>query len=197
MVKTNSMFIELGSSLPDAEMLNVNLKEYKKFDFSHLDERHLFVMFICAHCPFVKHVETHISKLTKDIENDIQTIAISSNNIKTHPGDSPENLKMQAEINGWRFPYLFDEDQSFAKKLKAACTPDFYLFTNKGNRNFSLFYHGQLDNSRPSNNVPVTGHDLISAAKAMVSEKDYPSKQLPSLGCNIKWTPGNEPEWFK
>ena len=117
--------------------------------------------------------------------------------INTHPGDSPENLKIQAEINGWSFPYLFDEDQSFAKQLKAACTPDFYLFANKGNRNFSLFYHGQLDNSRPSNNVPVTGDDLISAAKAMVGDKDYPSKQLPSLGCNIKWTPGNEPEWFK
>jgi len=197
MVKTNSMFIDLGTSLPSAEILNVNLKEYKKFNFSNLDERHLFIMFICAHCPFVKHVEPHISKLTKNIENDIQTIAISSNSIQTHPGDSPENLKMQAESNGWRFPYLFDEDQSFAKQLKAACTPDFYLFTNKGNRKFSLFYHGQLDNSRPSNNVPVTGDDLISAAKAMIDDKDYPSNQLASLGCNIKWTPGNEPEWFK
>ena len=197
MVKTNSMFIELGSSLPDAEMLNVNLEEYKKFDFSHLDERHLFVMFICAHCPFVKHVETHITKLIKNIENDIQTIAVSSNDITAYPGDSPENLKKQADINGWDFPYLYDEDQIFAKKLKAACTPDFYLFSNKGNGNFSLFYHGQLDNSRPSNNVPVTGNDLISAVKAMVIEKDCNSQQIPSLGCNIKWKPGNEPEWFK
>ena len=196
MVKTNSMFIDLGTSLPNAEMLNVNLIESKKFDFSCLDERHLFIMFICAHCPFVKHVEKHISNLIKSIENDVQTIAISSNNIKTHPGDSPENLKMQAEMNGWSFPYLFDEDQSFAKKLKAACTPDFYLFKNKGKRNFSLYYHGQLDNSRPSNNVPVTGDDLISAVKAMVANKNYPLKQMPSLGCNIKWIHGNEPEWF-
>ena len=197
MVKTNSMFIELGTLLPNSEMLNINLKEPKNFDFSQLDERHLFIMFICAHCPFVKHVEKHFAKLIKDIENDIQTIAISSNDIKTYPEDSPENLKKQAEINRWIFPYLFDKDQSFAKKLKAACTPDFYLFSNKGNGNFSLFYHGQLDNSRPSNNVPVTGQDLILAAKAMVAEKDYPAKQLPSLGCNIKWSPGNEPEWFK
>ena len=197
MVKTNSMFIELGSSLPNAEMLNVNLKEYEKFNFSHLDERHLFIMFICAHCPFVKHVEKHILKLIKDNENDIQTIAVSSNDITAYPGDSPENLKKQADINGWDFPYLYDEDQIFAKKLKAACTPDFYLFSNKGNGNFSLFYHGQLDNSRPSNNVPVTGNDLISAVKAMVIEKDCNSQQIPSLGCNIKWKPGNEPEWFK
>ena len=197
MVKTNSMFIELGTLLPTSVMLNVNLKEFKNFDFSQLDRRHLFVMFICAHCPFVKHIEKHISKLIKDIENDVQTIAISSNSIITHPEDSPDNLKRQAEINGWDFPYLFDEDQNFAKKLKAACTPDFYLFTNKGNGNFSLFYHGQLDSSRPSNDIPVTGDDLISAVKSMVAERDYQSKQIPSLGCNIKWAPGNEPEWFK
>ena len=197
MVKTNSMFIELGTLLPTSVMLNVNLKEFKNFDFSQLDRRHLFIMFICAHCPFVKHVEAHISKLIKDIENDVQTIAISSNSIITHPEDSPDNLKRQAEINGWDFPYLFDEDQNFAKKLKAACTPDFYLFTNKGSGNFSLFYHGQLDNSRPSNDIPVTGDDLISAVKSMVGERDYQSKQIPSLGCNIKWHPGNEPEWFK
>ena len=196
MVKTNSMFIDLGTSLPNAELLNVNLKDYKKFDFSHLDERHLFIMFICAHCPFVKHVETHISKLIKGFENDIQTIAISSNNIKTHPGDSPENLKMQAEINGWSFPYLFDEDQSFAKKLKAACTPDFYLFINLGNKNFSLYYHGQLDSSRPSNEIPLTGADLRSAIKALEKNTEYKLPQLPSLGCNIKWKSGNEPNWF-
>tara|TARA_Y100000589_G_C26613513_1_gene411234 strand:- start:54 stop:482 length:429 start_codon:yes stop_codon:yes gene_type:complete len=142
-------------------------------------------------------VEKHILKLIKDNENDIQTIAVSSNDITAYPEDSPENLKKQADINGWDFPYLYDEDQIFAKKLKAACTPDFYLFSNKGNGNFSLFYHGQLDNSRPSNNVPVTGNDLISAVKAMVIEKDCNSQQIPSLGCNIKWKPGNEPEWFK
>ena len=197
MVKTNSMFIELGTSLPNYEMLNVNLSEAQYFDFSKLDGRHLFIMFICAHCPFVKHIEKHIAKLVDDFGNVIQTVAISSNDIKTHPGDSPDNLKKQAEINGWTFPYLYDETQDFAKRLKAACTPDFYLFANQGNSDFSLFYHGQLDNSRPSNNVPVTGVDLISAIKAMSEEKVYQAKQIPSLGCNIKWTPGNEPYWFK
>ena len=197
MVKTNSMFIELGTLLPNSEMLNVNLTESRKFNFSQLDKRHLLIMFICAHCPFVKHVETYISKLIKDIENETQTIAISSNDIKTHPGDSPINLKKQAEINGWSFPYLYDEDQCFAKKLKAACTPDFYLFSNKGDGDFLLFYHGQLDDSRPGNNIPLSGKDLRAAVRDLNQDNSYPSNQMPSLGCNIKWTPGKEPSWFK
>ncbi len=197
MVKTNSMFIELGTALPSSVMLNVNSIEKEYFDLSKLDNRHLLIMFICAHCPFVKHLEKHISKLTKEIENDVQTIAISSNDVKNYPDDLPEKLKEQAYINKWNFPYLYDEDQSFAKKLMAACTPDFYLFSNKGKSNFSLYYHGQLDKSRPTNNIPVTGEDLINAVKLMVTNTDYEQNQIPSLGCNIKWIPGNEPYWFK
>tara|TARA_Y100000589_G_scaffold315232_1_gene338546 strand:- start:414 stop:1007 length:594 start_codon:yes stop_codon:yes gene_type:complete len=196
MVKTNSNFVELGTLLPDSVMVNVNSTEAKNFYFSQLDNRHLLIMFICAHCPFVKHLEKFISQLTNDIGEMVQTVAISSNDITTHPGDSPENLRIQAKNNGWDFPYLFDHDQSFAKKLKAACTPDFYLFSNQRNSNFSLFYHGQLDKSRPSNDIKVTGNDLIAAVKALSEGKDYKLKQLPSLGCNIKWTPGNEPKWF-
>ncbi len=196
MVKTNSMFLELGTKLPPFEMLDINTNYSEKFNFSKLSNKHLFIMFICAHCPFVKYVEGYLSKLTKDIEENIQTIAISSNNVTTHPDDSPDNLKRQAERNDWAFPYLYDEDQNFAKKLKAACTPDFYLFSNNGYSEFSLFYHGQLDKSRPSNEIPTTGEDIWKAIRALEQGKSYSGIQIPSLGCNIKWTPGNEPEWF-
>jgi len=107
-------------------------------------------MFICAHCPFVKYIESQIFTLSKEIENTVQTVAISSNDIVTHPSDSPENLRLQAQSQGWRFPYLYDENQNFAKELKAACTPDFYLFSNEGDGNFLLYYHGQLDDSNLS-----------------------------------------------
>ena len=197
MVKTNSNFVEIGSSLPMFELLNANSSKKQNYSFSDLDDRPLLLFFICAHCPFVKYVEPEISKIQKDVENNLQILAISSNDINTHPADSPDNLRIQADRNGWNFPYLFDRDQSFAKQLKAACTPDFYLFSNSGIKDFSLYYHGQLDNSRPSNEIPLTGNDLRAAIKSIKTNKVYQSPQLPSLGCNIKWTPGNEPSWFK
>ncbi|ABM71525.1 conserved hypothetical protein [Prochlorococcus marinus str. MIT 9515] len=197
MVKTNSMYLELGTQLPFFEMINVNSSNQEKYNFSRLDNRHLLLMFICAHCPFVKYIENHISVLSADIEDQVQTIAISSNDIVTHPSDSPENLRNQAKLQGWTFPYLYDERQVFAKKLKAACTPDFYLFSNAGNKKFPLFYHGQLDSSRPSNDIPITGEDLRAAVQELNKNSNYPNPQQPSLGCNIKWTPGGEPDWFK
>ena len=197
MVKTNSMFLKLGTQLPLFEMHNVNSSSHENYNLSKLDNRHLLLMFICAHCPFVKHIEKHISSFIIDIEDKVQTIAISSNDVVTHPGDSPENLRKQAKLLGWSFPYLYDESQAFAKKLKAACTPDFYLFSNVGNKNFSLFYHGQLDDSRPSNNISITCEDLRAAVKDLNQNGDYPNPQKPSLGCNIKWISGKEPEWFK
>ena len=197
MVKTNSMFLKLGTQLPFFEMINANSSNKEIYDFSKLDNRHLLVMFICAHCPFVKYVENYISILSSDIEDKVQTIAISSNDIVTHPSDSPEYLRKQAQSQGWSFPYLYDEMQVFAKDLKAACTPDFYLFSNPGNQKFSLFYHGQLDSSRPGNDISITGEDLRAAVQDLNKNNDYPSSQKPSLGCNIKWTPGKEPDWFK
>ena len=196
MVKTNSTFLELGTQLPFFEMINVNSSSQENYNLSKLDKRHLLLMFICAHCPFVKYIENHISSFSSEIEDKVQTIAISSNDIVTHPGDSPENLRNQAKLLGWSFPYLYDKSQAFAKELKAACTPDFYLFSNVGNRKFSLFYHGQLDNSRPSNGIPITFEDLRAAVKDLTQNGDYPSPQKPSLGCNIKWILGKEPEWF-
>ena len=115
----------------------------------------------------------------------------------THPSDSPEKLREQAQSQGWSFPYLYDANQNFAKALKAACTPDFYLFSNKEDVKFSLYYHGQLDGSRPGNNIPISGEDLCSAIRDLNQNNSYPSNQMPSLGCNIKWTPGKEPSWFK
>ncbi len=196
MVKTNSNNVALGSILPTFNLSNANSSNNQKFAFSDLEERHLLIMFICAHCPFVKYVEPEISKINKDLANQVQIIAVSSNDISTHPDDSPANLKIQAKKNEWDFPYLYDQDQSFAKKLEAACTPDFYLYSNLGNKNFSLYYHGQIDSSRPSNEIPLTGSDLRFAINSLISDKVFTSQQLPSLGCNIKWTPGNEPSWF-
>ena len=197
MVKTNSMILELGFRLPYFEMLNVNSSNDQYFNSHNLDKRHLLLMFICAHCPFVKYIENHISILSSDIGDKVQTIAISSNDIVTHPSDSPKHLRNQAQLKGWSFPYLYDESQVLAKDLKAACTPDFYLFSNDGDRKFSLFYHGQLDSSRPSNDIPITGKDLRAAVNDLNKNSDYPKSQIPSLGCNIKWTPGKEPDWFK
>ena len=197
MVKTNSMFMELGTKLPFFEMINANTSNQENYDLHKLDNRHLLLMFICAHCPYVKYIENHISILISDIENKVQTVAISSNDIVTHPSDSPRHLRKQAQLQGWSFPYLYDESQVLAKDLKAACTPDFYLFSNDGDRKFSLFYHGQLDSSRPSNDIPTTGEDLRAAVKDLNKNSDYPKSQIPSLGCNIKWTPGKEPDWFK
>ncbi len=197
MVRTNSMILELGFRLPNFEMLNVNSSNNEIFNSHNLDDRHLLIMFICAHCPFVKYIENQIFTLSKDIESTVQTVAISSNDILTHPSDSPEKLKEQAQFQGWSFPYLFDVNQKFARALKASCTPDFYFFSNKGDGNFSLYYHGQLDRSRPGNNIPITGEDLRSAVRDLYLDHSYPSNQIPSLGCNIKWTPGKEPSWFK
>jgi len=197
MVRTNSNFVPPGFILPRFKMLNVNSIQFNTYDISSFDDRHLLVMFICAHCPFVKYLENAISNLSKVIEDYVQILAISSNDIKTHPNDSPENLRNQARINGWNFPYLYDEDQSFAKKLKAACTPDFYLFSNSGDAEFYLYYHGQLDSSRPSNDIPITSKDILSATEALKKNIEYMPTQIPSLGCNIKWKEGNEPEWFK
>ena len=197
MVKTNSMLLELGFQLPNFKLLNTNSLNNEYFNSHDLDNRHLLLMFICAHCPFVKHIENQIFTLSKDIENKVQTVAISSNDIVTYPADSPENLKKQAQLQGWSFPYLYDANQNFAKALKAACTPDFYLFSNIGDGNFLLYYHGQLDDSRPGNNIPISGKDLRFAIRELNQKNAYPSNQIPSLGCNIKWTSGKEPSWFK
>lgn len=151
------------------------------------------VMFICNHCPFVKHVAAELARIGRDYgQRNVQIVAISSNDIRTHPQDAPDLMKVEAQTWGYTFPYLFDEDQSVAKAYSAACTPDFYLF----DADMSLVYRGQLDDSRPSNNQPVDGGDLRAALDAVLGGEPVSEQQTPSIGCNIKWTPGSEPDYF-
>lgn len=151
------------------------------------------VMFICNHCPFVKHVAAELARIGHDYgPRNVAIYAINSNDIDTHPGDSPENMKKESAARGYAFPYLFDEDQSVAKAYRAACTPDIYLF----GRDRKLVYRGQLDASRPSNDIPVSGSDLRAALDAVLAGKAVSGEQTPSIGCNIKWKPGNAPDYF-
>jgi peroxiredoxin len=142
------------------------------------------VMFICNHCPFVKHVRPELARLGRDYQDrGVAIVAISSNDVEAYPDDSPANMKKEKEQAGYVFPYLFDETQQVARAYHAACTPDFFLFDAERR----LVYRGQLDDSRPGNNVPVTGRDLRAALDAVLDGKAVSPEQKPSLGCNIKW----------
>lgn len=153
----------------------------------------LLVMFISRHCPFVKHIKTELAKLGYDYQDkNLGIVAISSNDVVNYPDDSPDNLKLMAQEEGFNFPICYDENQDIAKAYKAACTPDFYLFDH----NLKLVYRGQLDDSRPSLNIPVTGKDLRSSIDALLLDQSIEIEQKPSVGCNIKWKLGNEPEYF-
>jgi len=155
----------------------------------------MLVMFICNHCPFVKHVRDELARLGRDYKSKgVAIIAISSNDVTTHPDDSPVKMKQEAADAGYTFPYLYDESQKVAQAYQAACTPDFFLY----DKDRKLVYRGQLDDSRPSKvisrDVPVTGRDLRAALDAVLTGKSPLADQKPSLGCNIKWKPGNEPK---
>jgi len=151
------------------------------------------VLFICNHCPFVKHVLKEIGRLGRDAaQMGVGVVAINSNDVEAYPDDSPQKMKALAGSEGWTFPYLFDESQETAKSFQAACTPDFFLFDAAG----TLVYRGQLDDSRPGNDAPVNGKDLREAIDAVVRGKTVPANQKASIGCNIKWKRGNEPSWF-
>lgn len=172
-------------SLRDTGGKIVTLGQYKN--------RPLLVMFLSNHCPFVKHVQKKLAEIGEVFEEKgIGVVAINSNDVVAYPDDSPENMRIEAKMAGYTFPYLFDESQEVAKAYHAACTPDFFLF----DRNHFLVYRGQLDDSRPGNGVPVTGHDLVSAAELLIAGGTLPHNQKPSLGCNIKWRPGNEPAYY-
>jgi len=166
----------------------------KKISLSDTDKKKaLLVMFICRHCPFVQHIKQELAKLGKDYQaKDIGIVAISSNDAANYPEDAPKGLKEMALELGFAFPFCYDETQEIAKKYRAACTPDFFLFDAAR----KLVYRGQLDDSRPGNGKPVTGLDLRAAIEAVLSGKPVNSKQKPSIGCNIKWKPGNEPDYF-
>jgi thiol-disulfide isomerase/thioredoxin len=149
-------------------------------------------MFICNHCPFVKHVASELTRLAHDYQpRGLSIVAIQSNDVDNYPDDSPENMKREKQIRGYPFPYLYDESQQTAAAYHAACTPDFFLFNNQ----HQLVYRGQLDDSRPSNGLPVTGSDLRAALDALLTHQPAPALQKPSVGCSIKWKPGNQPAY--
>ena len=191
MVRTPSTMLPLGTVAPDFELPNVDGRILSLADVA--GPKGTVVMFICNHCPFVKHVADQLATLGREyMPRGVGFAAISSNDVATHPADSPEQMIHEAEERGYPFPYLYDETQDVAKAYHAACTPDFYLFD--GAR--KLVYRGQLDPSRPGSGVPVTGSDLRGAIDALVAGKPPVSVQTPSLGCNIKWKPGHEPAYF-
>lgn len=152
----------------------------------------LLVMFICQHCPFVKHIQSELAKIGHDYRYRLGIVAISANDVANYPDDSPQKLKEMAQELNFNFPVCYDESQSVSKSYTAACTPDFFLFDSSS----KLVYRGQLDDSRPSNGVPVTGKDLRQAIDAVLQDGEINFEQKPSIGCNIKWKPGNEPDYF-
>ena len=189
MALTESTMVELGStaptfSLPDTVSgLDVSLDGVA-------GEKGTLVMFICAHCPFVIHVQEELARICNDYAGKpVGIVAISANDVCSHPQDGPEHLKQQAQSLGFKFPYLYDESQEVARSYGAVCTPDFFLFG--GDR--KLVYRGQLDSSRPSNPEPVNGQDLRAALDAVIAGDSVAAEQRPSVGCNIKWRAGNEP----
>lgn len=192
MAKTLSTMLDLGTSapaftLPDA----VSGKTMALSDFA--DSKALLVMFICRHCPFVKHIEQELARLGRDYaDRDVAIVAISANDAAEYPDDAPESLKEMAEQLGFSFPFLYDENQTVAKAYSAACTPDFFLF----DQSRKLVYRGQLDDSRPESGIPVTGKDLRAAIDAVLSDAAVNPDQRASIGCNIKWKSGNEPEYY-
>ena len=191
MVRTPSTMLPLGTEAEDFSLTNVDGQTLSFADVA--GERGTVLMFICNHCPFVKHVANELAAIGYEyMPKGVGMVAINSNDVAAHPADSPEQMIHESEQRGYSFPYLFDETQEVAKTYGAACTPDFYLFDG----NHKLVYRGQLDGSRPDSGVPVTGEDLRKAIDALLESRPLPQPQRPSIGCNIKWRPGNEPQYF-
>ncbi|MDF0668039.1 MAG: thioredoxin family protein [Nitrospira sp.] len=188
---TASSMLPLGTDAPPFSLRDVvSGRTYSLESFA--DKTALLVMFICRHCPYVVHVEQELAKIGQDYRHtDLGIIAISSNDPIGYPDDAPPKLKDMAQRLGFTFPFCHDETQEVAKVYRAACTPDFYLL----DRDRRLVYRGQLDDSRPGNNKPVTGRDLRSAIQAVLTGKPIAGTQRPSIGCSIKWKPGHAPPY--
>jgi peroxiredoxin len=191
MVRTPSTMLPLGTQAPDFSLVNVDGRTVSLADFK--GKPALLVAFICNHCPFVKHIANPLAQLTAEyMAKGVAIVGISSNDASNYPADSPEQMVREAEERGYQFPYLYDDTQDVAKDYQAACTPDFFLF----DANQKLVYRGQFDDSRPDSGIPVTGKDLRAALDAVLAGKKPSENQRPSIGCNIKWIPGNEPDYF-
>jgi peroxiredoxin len=192
MVATASTMLPLGTSAPDFNLPDTEGHMVSLSNFAQAPA--LLVIFMCNHCPYVKHVLHNLVELIKEYqEKGVAVVGINSNDVDSFPEDSPEMMAREARKAGFTFPYLYDESQEVAKAYRAACTPDFYLF----NKQRKLIYRGQMDDSRPGNNIPVTGADIRAVLDAVLEGKKIPAVQKPSLGCNIKWKTGNEPDYAK
>ncbi len=193
MVETPSTMLPLGTALPDFSLVDAASGSRVSAD-DLADRSALLVTFICNHCPFVKHVVGELGRLAEDyLPRGVGIVAINSNDVDAYPQDGPEHMRRLVEREGWEFPFILDETQGVAKKFGAACTPDFFLF----DADRRLAYRGQLDDSRPGSARPVTGRDLRAALEAVLAGEPVPEDQKPSIGCNIKWRPGNEPTFFR
>ena len=191
MVKTASTMLPLGTPAPDFSLINVDGRMTTLADFRGAPA--LVVIFMCNHCPFVKFLASDLQQLAAEYQpRGVAFVGINSNDAASHPNDSPERMVHEVEERGYTFPYLYDETQSVAKAYRAACTPDFYVFDQQQR----LVYRGQFDDSRPSLTLPVTGNDLRAALDAVLAGKPVPERQKASIGCNIKWRAGNEPEYY-
>lgn len=188
MAQTPSTMLPLGTELPDFSLADV--VSGSTFSAADFEGPGLLVVFTCNHCPFVRHIRRELGRFGRDYqERGLAIVAIASNDVQQYPQDGPDGMLEEAREGGYTFPYLFDETQAVARAFRAACTPDFFLFD--GERR--LAYRGQFDDSRPSNQVPVTGADLRKAADLILAGERPGADQVPSVGCNIKWKPGNAP----
>jgi peroxiredoxin len=188
MAMTPSTMIPLGTQAPDFALADTNGKLVRAEDFKGAPA--LLVMFICNHCPYVKHIRAGLARFGREYQaRGLAVVAINANDVENYPEDSPERMAEEVRSAGYTFPYLYDETQAVARAYDAACTPDFFLF----DRQRRLVYRGQFDGSRPGNDVPVTGADLRAACDAVLAGKAVAADQKPSIGCNIKWKPGNAP----
>jgi peroxiredoxin len=192
MALSNSTMLPLGTrapdfSLPDADGKCVALNDFK-------DAKALLVIFMCNHCPYVKHVAYTLAKLAAEYQKKgVAVVGINANDVERYPADSPAMMKEEAKLVGYTFPYLMDESQAVAKAYRAACTPDFYVF----DKDQKLVYRGRMDGSTPGNSTPTTGDELRAALDAVLAGKPVAPDQKSSMGCNIKWKPGNEPDYFR
>ena len=192
MALTPSIMLPLGTQAPDFRLPDPGGKMVSLSDFKNAPA--LLVIFMCNHCPYVKHISHTLAEFAREYEKKgLATIGINSNDVEAHPDDSPEKMAEEIEKIGYPFPYLYDESQEVAKAYHAACTPDLFLF----DKNHKLVYRGQFDDSRPNSNILVTGKDLRTAVDAVLAGKPVSTDQKASMGCNIKWKKGNEPDYFK